>query len=340
MQNEKEKLVSPEANKTAINMESPAAFWSTRREEFCLFSDESLAQIKTEIGANSTSLWEEMIQEEMIDKASVRGPNSVSIEPLAICLGTCTNYCGIERGNTVQKMSLYADDLLLYVANPTKSIPIIMGELNAFGKVSGYKLNLSKSVLFPIGDLAWRKKLDAGVEITSAYAGLFKEIFGKLLEKTSQGLQKLSHLPLSLAGHINIIKMNILPKYMFMFQCIVILIKNRYFQSIDSIMTNFIWKNKTPRIKKAFLQKPKAAGGMGLPDLKQYYWACNTKYLQYWLRQETPAWLEMEKVECFPSSPLALLLSPYPGVHLNFQENLVVLHSLKFWFRIWKLQVA
>lgn len=141
--------------------------------------------------------------------------------------------------------------------------------------------------MFPINDLARHQKWlhltfkavsqfkYLGIVITNTYTNLFNENFGNLLERATQDLQRWVNLSLSLAGRVNIIKMTILPKFIFLFQCIPFLIKNGYFYSIDGIVSNFIWNNKLPRVKKAFLQRPRAMGGMGLPDFKQYYWACN-----------------------------------------------------------------
>lgn len=78
----------------------------------------------------------------------------LSIEPLAIALRSLKEYEGIYRGGVENRVSLYADDLLLYVTNPYESIPNIMSTLKKYGEVSGYKLNLSKSELFPINKSA------------------------------------------------------------------------------------------------------------------------------------------------------------------------------------------
>ena len=53
----------------------------------------------------------------------------------------------------MHKLSLYADDLLLYVSNPSTSLPIILDILKQFGQLSGYKLNFGKSELFAINNL-------------------------------------------------------------------------------------------------------------------------------------------------------------------------------------------
>lgn len=143
-----------------------------------------------------------------------------------------------------------------------------MAILSDFGKVSGYKFNLSKSILFPISSIA-KDKVNTwtplpftisnnfkylGINITQEISGLFSKNFMTLYQQTEQQVEKWSGLPISLAGQINIIRMNILPKYLFLFQCIPIL-NNFFFPKIDSLITSFIWNKKTPRIKQNLFTK-------------------------------------------------------------------------------------
>ena len=74
----------------------------------------------------------------------------LSIEPLAITQRSLGDYQGILRRGREHRVSLCADDLLLYVRNPIESIPSIISVLKVFGRISVYKLNLSKSELLPI----------------------------------------------------------------------------------------------------------------------------------------------------------------------------------------------
>lgn len=71
------------------------------------------------------------------------------IEPLAIAIRTEQAIQGIKRAETVHKMSLYADDILLYILDPAVSLPEILRIINSY-KFSGYKLNINKSELYPI----------------------------------------------------------------------------------------------------------------------------------------------------------------------------------------------
>lgn len=81
----------------------------------------------------------------------------LAIEPLTISLRISLIYTGITRGEREHKVSLYADDLLLFITNPLTSIPNILSILEGFGKVSRYKQIFSKSVLFPINASARRQ---------------------------------------------------------------------------------------------------------------------------------------------------------------------------------------
>ncbi len=151
--------------------------------------------------------------------------------------------------------------------------------LKEFGAISWYKLNLSKSILFPVNFKAQQnisvfstfpfaissqfKYL--GINITQEFSDLFKQTFSQLYDQMKENLDKWINLPISLAGWINIVRMNILSNFLFLFQCIPILINIAFFNKLDSLISNFIWNKKTPRIKKTFLQRHKIQGGMGLP---------------------------------------------------------------------------
>lgn len=74
----------------------------------------------------------------------------LSIEPLAIALRQNNEIIGITRGGQVTTDLLYVDDLLLFLFDPEVSIPTCMDTILQFGMTSGYKISLTKSVLFPV----------------------------------------------------------------------------------------------------------------------------------------------------------------------------------------------
>ena len=273
---------------------------------------------------------------------------ALSIEPLAIALRSLENYEGIHRGGIENRVSLYADDLLLYVTNPHSSLPNIMSILKEYGEVSGYKLNYSKSELFPINKPAQSLSYShfpfkittnsfrhLGVVVTRRIAGLFAANFKPLLERTIHDLERWSHLHITLAGRTNAIKMNVLPKFLFLFQTILIVIRRSFFTTLDKIISSFIWNKKRSRIRNAFLQRPKPDGGMGLPNLQLYYWTCNIRALSFWVQfdkqDENPLWVQMEHSSCGLTSLNALLFSPMPLSLHYVKNNPIVTQSLKIW---------
>ena len=54
---------------------------------------------------------------------------------------------GIQIGKEV-KLSLFADDMILYIESPKDVTRKLLDLINEFGKVAGYKINAQKSLAF------------------------------------------------------------------------------------------------------------------------------------------------------------------------------------------------
>ena len=102
------------------------------------------------------------------------------------------------RGDITHKVSLYADNLLLYISNPVESIPYLLDMIQGVGTFFRCKLNLTKSVLLPINSLAegigyanFTFKVEhqvftyLGIKITRSFKALFKHSLSALC-RTSQ----------------------------------------------------------------------------------------------------------------------------------------------------------
>ena len=55
---------------------------------------------------------------------------------------------GIKIGKEEIKLSLFADDIILYIENPNDATKKLLELINKFSKVTGYKLNIQKSIVF------------------------------------------------------------------------------------------------------------------------------------------------------------------------------------------------
>ena len=55
---------------------------------------------------------------------------------------------GIQIGEEEVKLSLFADDMILYIENRKEATRKLLELINEFGKVAGYKINAQKSLAF------------------------------------------------------------------------------------------------------------------------------------------------------------------------------------------------
>ena len=55
---------------------------------------------------------------------------------------------GIQIRKEIVKLLLFADDMILYIENPKNLTKKLLELINKFNKLSGYKINVKKSVAF------------------------------------------------------------------------------------------------------------------------------------------------------------------------------------------------
>ena len=73
---------------------------------------------------------------------------NIVLEVLATAIRPTKEIKGIHIGREEIKLSLYGDDMILYIENSKDSTPKLFELINKFSKVAGYKINIQKSVAF------------------------------------------------------------------------------------------------------------------------------------------------------------------------------------------------
>lgn len=281
---------------------------------------------------------------------------AIAVEPLAVMLRGEVSIKGIWRSGLEHRISLYADDILLFLSDPLTSLPITLNILKKFGNISGFKVNFQKSEIMLVNTAAKLLNFDSfslkvnthrfkylGIWITQEFKDIFKANFPPLLCRLKLDLERWSLLPLSLGGRINAIKMNVLPKFLYVFQSLPVFLSKSFFTSIDKLICEFIWNKKTPRIHKNMLQRHHRNGGFSLPNFQYYYWAANIRNLLHWKEfpdlNTAPKWLQLENLSCNSSSLSALLSSKLPLLDpiSKYSSNPIIKHSFRIWTQFRRL---
>ena len=73
---------------------------------------------------------------------------SIVLEVLATAIRQEKEIKGIQIGKEEMKLSLFADDMIVYMEIPIDSTKKLLNLINEFGKTAGYKVNTQKSKAF------------------------------------------------------------------------------------------------------------------------------------------------------------------------------------------------
>ena len=71
---------------------------------------------------------------------------NIVLEVLATAIREEKEIKGIQTGKEEVKLSLFADDMILYIENPKDTIRKLLELISEFSNVAGYKINTQKSL--------------------------------------------------------------------------------------------------------------------------------------------------------------------------------------------------
>ena len=222
----------------------------------------------------------------LVKKASEEG----LLEPLA-------------RRNLQNRISLYADDVVIFLQPLSSDIRAILDILQLFGEASGLKTNVQKSTVVPIHCLEEHRTLLQThlpcqiSEFPCKYLGvplsphkLTKAQAQPIIEKIADRLPSWKADLLTKAGRSVLVQYVLTSMLIYLVLALDLPIVT--LQAIDKIRRGFLWKGRKDTrgghclIAWPKVTRPPELGGLGISDLQRLGWALRLRWL--WLQKTEP----------------------------------------------------
>src|SRR5574341_1180421 len=191
---------------------------------------------------------------------------NIVLEVLATAIRAEKEIKGIQIGKEEVKLSLFADDMILYIENPKDSTRKLLELINEYSKVARHKINTQKSLAFLYTNnettereiketipftIATKRIKYLGIHLRKETKDLYIENYKTLVKEIKEDINRWRNIPCSWIGRINIVKMSTLTKAIYRLSAIPIRLPTIFFTELEQRISQFVWEKKKSQIVKA-----------------------------------------------------------------------------------------
>lgn len=161
---------------------------------------------------------------------------------------------------------------------------------------------------------------------------LYSRNYPQLIDRICSDLRRWSHLHISLSGRYHLIKMLGFSHLLYPMQTLPILIKLKYVIRVNSAFIKFIRAGKLPRIALRKLMRSRDEGGMNLPNISEYNFACLFRHVMDWIHGADgySNWI-LESAFAFPWTLRAFLHTRLSKMPATVRGSILLRDTIATW---------
>ena len=245
---------------------------------------------------------------------------------------------GIKIGEEELKLIQHADDTSCSLADQ-KSVDNLLVTLDKFARISGLKLNLTKTELMWLGrkknsdekikNITPSKSIKVlGIVINHNLNDMIKENLDNKLKEVSATFNLWKTRNLTISGRICLAKVYGISKINYVAS--VMPITEEYIKRIERLLFGFIWKGKTDKVKRSVITLDYKYGGQKMIDVRLLLEKYKLKSIQRYLSETYSPWKTFFEWFLKPFGGPNLLL------HCNYDLKIIHKKVPKFYHDVLK----